>query len=59
LCPIGHIEALAQQIDYLLEKPKVRHLLGYNARQVVVDNYTEQHLNQAFIALYHRLLCGK
>lgn len=59
IVPIGHIEALAQQIDYLLEKPKVRHLLGYNARQVVVDNYTEPHLNQAFIALYHRLLCGK
>lgn len=59
ITPIGHIEALAQQIDYLLENPQIRHWLGYNARQVVVDNYTEQQLNQAFITLYHRLLCGK
>lgn len=59
IVPIGHIETLAQQIDYLLENPQVRHDLGYNARQVVVDNYTEQHLNQAFLELYHRLLCGK
>lgn len=59
IVPIGHIEALAHQIDDLLENTLVRQTLGHNARQVVVENYTEQQVNQAFIELYHRLLCGK
>jgi len=59
IVPIGDFRALAQQIDYLLENPQIRHRLGYNARQIVVDNYTEQKVNHAFLELYHRLLYGK
>ncbi len=56
LFPVGQVEALAQQIDYLLRNPFLRKILGQKARKIVEQQFTHQHISTQFWYLYQHVL---
>ena len=56
LFPVGQTTALAERIDYLLNRPFLRKKLGQKARQLVVQQYTHQHISTQFWHLYQHVL---
>ncbi len=56
LFPVGQTTALAERIDYLLDRPFLRKKLGQKARQLVVQQYTHQHISTQFWHLYQHVL---
>jgi glycosyltransferase involved in cell wall biosynthesis len=52
LVPPGDVEALAAQIDELLDEPRYLHELGHQARDTVVRHFTWEQCGRATVAAY-------
>jgi glycosyltransferase involved in cell wall biosynthesis len=52
LVPPGDVEALAAQIDDLLDEPRYLHELGHQARDTVARHFTWEQCGRATVAAY-------
>jgi glycosyltransferase involved in cell wall biosynthesis len=56
LVPPGDVEALAAQIDELLDEPRYLHELGHQARDTVARHFTWEQCGRATVAAYEDAL---
>lgn len=56
LVPADNATALADAIDHLMRDRDLRLLYARNARQIVVDEFSDERIAKAIVALYARLL---
>jgi glycosyltransferase involved in cell wall biosynthesis len=56
LVPADNATALAHAIEHLMRDHDLRLLYARNARQIVVDEFSSEHIAKAIVALYARLL---
>ncbi len=59
LVPPADPDALAQALNELAASPKLRHTLGWAARQRVLDHYSQEREVAAYTALYMEALGGQ
>lgn len=56
LVPPNDIDALTDAVHHLINNPEERATMGAAGRQIVLDGFTERHVNSETLALYDELL---
>lgn len=56
LTPVGDANALAEKIQYLLERPTLREQMGRRARQVVEEKFSLEAAGRVYLQKYDELL---
>ncbi len=57
LVPPGDAPALAQAFETLLGDADLRQKMGVAGRQIVLEKFTDEHVNRATFAVYQRVMC--
>jgi glycosyltransferase involved in cell wall biosynthesis len=50
----GDIEALARNIQYILENPPIAHMLGVRAREKCIESYSFEAMKRILMPVFHR-----
>ncbi|MEI6791446.1 MAG: glycosyltransferase family 4 protein, partial [Myxococcaceae bacterium] len=56
LVPVRNAEALAKAIQRLIHKPELRVKMGYRSRQLVCKEFSNEHVVEQTMRIYHELL---
>jgi colanic acid/amylovoran biosynthesis glycosyltransferase len=59
LVPERDVDALAKRLEFLIERPELRVLMGKSGRRFVEEHHNIERLNDRLISLYQKLLRGE